>query len=253
MSISRSNIRKKLGVLRSILMYYWKPFNKKRLMEFYADFVKEGDLCFDIGAHLGNRTNAWEALGAKVVALEPQPQCMAYLKNHFGNSKQVTLLKQAVGATEGQATFYVSELTPTISTMATEDWRQAMTDNTSFKVTWDESLEVSVVTLDQLIEQYGMPDFCKIDVEDFEVEVLKGLSVPLPSLSFEYYTPTLFRVFECMDLLDDLAEYQYNWSFGESQVFNSEQWLSSAEMRQIFEGYTKEDRSGDVYAVLKKR
>jgi len=41
-----------------------------------------------------------------------------------------------------------------------------------------------------------------------------------------------------MDLLDALGAYEYNWSFGESQVFNSEQWLSSEDMRAIFKGYT---------------
>ena len=245
-----SPLRQQLGVLRSIAMYYWKPFNKKRLMAFYAPFVKENALCFDIGAHLGNRTNAWEALGARVIAMEPQPQCMGFLKKKFGNSKKVVLLQKAVGAKEGTATFHVSELTPTISTMATSDWRQAMAENTSFKVTWDQQLEVEVVTLDQLITTYGIPSFCKIDVEDFEMEVLKGLSIPLPVLSFEYYTPTLFRVFECLDLLDALGEYEYNWSFGESQVFNSETWLSRLEMREIFENYTIEDRSGDVYARI---
>lgn len=246
-----SPLRQQLGVLRSIAMYYWKPFNKKRLMAFYAPFVKENALCFDIGAHLGNRTNAWEALGARVVAVEPQPQCMQFLKKKFGDSKRVTLLQKAVGAQAGTANFYLSELTPTISTMAATDWRQAMADNTSFKVSWDQQLAVTVLTLDQLIETYGLPDFCKIDVEDFEVEVLKGLSIPLPVLSFEYYTPTLFRVFECLDLLDALGKYEYNWSFGESQVFNSETWLSSSEMKKVFDTYNKEDRSGDVYARLK--
>jgi len=244
-------IRKKLGVLRSIAMYYWKPFNKKRLVNFYEPFVKKGSLCFDIGAHLGNRTNAWQALGAKVVAVEPQPQCMRYLQQKFGKDPNITLLQKAIGATAGKTQFYISELTPTISTMAAEDWREKMAANTSFKVSWDETIEVAVLTLDQLIEQYGMPDFCKIDVEDFEVEVLKGLSSPLLSLSLEYYTPTLFRVFECINLLDALGNYEYNWSFGESQVFNSEQWLSSEEMRAVFNGYTAADRSGDVYAQLK--
>ena len=245
-----SPIRQQLGILRSIVMYYWKPFNKKRLMEFYEPFVKEEALCFDIGAHLGNRTNAWNALGAKVVAVEPQPQCMQFLKRKFGQSKNVVLLQQAVGAKAGRATFHVSELTPTISTMATKDWQQAIADKTSFKVSWDQQLKVKVVTLDQLIATYGTPDFCKIDVEDFEVEVLKGLSAALPVLSFEYFTPTLFRIFECMDLLDALGKYEYNWSFGESQVFNSETWLSTSDMRKIFDSYTIDDRSGDVYARL---
>ncbi len=246
-------IRQKLGILRSIAMYYWKPFNKKRLTNFYSPFVKAGDLCFDIGAHLGNRTNAWTALGAKVVAVDPQPQCMHYLKQKFGNDPSVVLLQKAVADKPGEASFFISELTPTISTMAAKDWRDTIADNTSFKVTWDETIPVEVITLDQLITTYGVPDFCKIDVEDFEVQVLQGLSTAIPSLSLEYFTPTLFRVFECMDLLDALGNYEYNWSYGESQILNSKKWLSSKEMRTVFEAYTSEDRSGDIYARLESK
>ena len=245
-----SNIKKKLGLFRSIVIYYWKPFNKKRLVNFYASFVPPGSLCFDIGAHLGNRTNAWVALGAKVVSVEPQPQCMAFLEKRFGKQPQVTLLQKAVGASKGTATFFVSELTPTISTLASADWRKTMADHTSFKVAWNEQLEVEVITLDQLIATYGIPDFCKIDVEDYEIEVLKGLSTPLPALSFEYFTPTLHQVFECINWLDTLGKYEYNWSFGESQILNAKEWLSSEQMQQIFRSYTTKDRSGDVYARL---
>ena len=75
-----SYIRSKLGLWRSILIYYWKPFNESRLKQFYGQFITKGDLCFDVGAHLGNRSNAWLKLGAKVVAVEPQPQCIRYLE-----------------------------------------------------------------------------------------------------------------------------------------------------------------------------
>ncbi len=245
-------IRQKLGILRSVAMYYWKPFNKKRLTNFYNAFVKKGDLCFDIGAHLGNRTNAWAALGAKVVAVDPQPQCMRYLEQKFSSNPNVVLLQKAVANEPGKASFHISELTPTVSTMAAKEWQNKIDDHTSFKVTWDETISVEVITLDQLIATYGLPDFCKIDVEDFEVQVLQGLSTAIPSLSLEYFTPTLFRVFECMDLLDDLGDYEYNWSYGESQILNAEKWLSTKEMRIVFDGYTSEDRSGDIYARIKR-
>ncbi len=247
-----ATIKKKLGVLRSIATYYWKPFNKKRLINFYQDYVKAGDLCFDIGAHLGNRTDAWSAIGAKVIAVDPQPQCLAYLNKKFGTDKQVIILPKAVGEQAGYADLYISQLTPTISTLADKDWRQKMDDATSFKVNWEETIEVEVVTLDQLIAEYGMPDFCKIDVEDFEIQVLRGLTQPLPSLSLEYFVPTLERIYECIERLETLGQYEYNWSFGESQVLNSKKWLSAKEMKAVFDRYTKGDRSGDIYAKLVK-
>ena len=64
-------------------MYYGKPFNRRRLKGFYSGFIGKGDLVFDIGAHLGNRSEAWLALGARVIAAEPQPICVQYLQKRF--------------------------------------------------------------------------------------------------------------------------------------------------------------------------
>jgi FkbM family methyltransferase len=44
-----------------------------------------------------------------------------------------------------------------------------------------------MTTMDTLISLYGKPDYCKIDVEGFEINVLKGLNIPLNLVSFEYH------------------------------------------------------------------
>jgi FkbM family methyltransferase len=45
---------------------------------------------------------------------------------------------------------------------------------------WNDELEVPMRTLDELIREYGVPDFCKIDVEGYEFGVIQGLSRPNP-------------------------------------------------------------------------
>lgn len=248
--MNKNSLRQRLGILRSQIMYYGKPFNRRKLTQFYSQFVKKGDLCFDIGSHLGNRVDAWVRLGANVVALEPQPACMNYLQRRFGHNPDVTLLQKAVSNEPGTLELHVSQLTPTISTLADESWRETMRDKTSFHVQWDHAIPVEVVTLDQLIERHGIPAFCKIDVEDFEVNVLKGLSQPIPALSIEYFTPTMDRAIMCIDIISSLGPYTFNWSFGESQVMESSTWLSADQIKSILQNYTPEDRSGDVYARL---
>ncbi|MEM6321401.1 MAG: FkbM family methyltransferase [Bacteroidota bacterium] len=243
-------IRERLGMLRSIAAYYWKPFNKRRLMRFYSQFVNPNSLCFDIGAHVGNRTNAWEALGAKVVAVEPQPICMNYLRKRFKGKDSINLLECAVGEKSGTAKMFVSEMTPTVSTLSHKSWRDTINEDTSFEVKWENQIDVKVVTLDTLIDQYGIPNFCKIDVENFELEVLKGLSQPIPCLSVEFYPATIDNAIKCIERLEQLGHYKYNWSTAESQQFNAAEWLSAEKMISIFSKYKRDDKYGDFYAIL---
>ena len=241
-------LRTRIGILRSIAMYYWKPFNKRRLKSFYSQFIKPGDLCFDIGAHLGNRTDAWLALGAKVVAVEPQPHCLDFMYRKFRNSNDVTIVPSAIAGHRGELTLHVSHATPTISTISDENWRKQINSDAWYDVKWEEQIQVKAITLDDLIEQYGLPAFCKIDVENYEAEVLRGLSQPLPALSFEYYPPAIDGALECFDILEKLATYEFNYSFGESQQLQSASWLPAKAMLKILNGFSLHKHYGDVYA-----
>ena len=49
------NLQQWLGLARSLLIYYGNPRKGQRMKQFYAQFMGPGDLCFDIGAHVGNR------------------------------------------------------------------------------------------------------------------------------------------------------------------------------------------------------
>lgn len=238
-----------IGLLRSILMYYGIPFRRRRLARFYAQFIQADDLCFDIGAHLGNRIRAWNDLGARVVALEPQPQCMSLLRRWYGHQPHVTLIEQAVGDAMGTQSLLISQRTPTVSTLS-RDWIAAVQQAKSFAhVEWNESVPVTVTTLDALIAQYGTPAFCKIDVEGYELEVLQGLSQPIRPLSFEYIPATQESSQACLERLNDLADYKFNWSLAESHQLQSSGWLTFDEMANVLKQMPLNGRSGDVYAV----
>ena len=75
---------------------------RRRMMSFYRQFIREGDLCFDVGANIGNRTEVFLKLGASVVAIEPQADCMKGLQRKFGRNANVTLLQKGLGEKPGQ-------------------------------------------------------------------------------------------------------------------------------------------------------
>ncbi len=241
-------MRQWLGIARSIAIYYGNPIKLNRMQRFYAQFIRPGDLCFDIGAHVGNRSWIWSRLGAHVVALEPQPLCMKLLRRWYGRRPDMTLIEAAVGATAGNAILWISERTPTVTTLSPE-WISAVQQAASFAaVEWQTQVTVPVTTLDMLIAQYGLPAFCKIDVEGFEVEVLRGLSQPLPVVSFEYVPATKALAIDCIMRLQRLGEYEFNWSIGEQHRWQSLSWLTAQAMSDHLQQLAVDDDSGDIYA-----
>ena len=246
-----SSFWNQVGIFRSLLMYYGIPFRIRQLSRFYSLFVQPGDLCFDIGAHVGNHLRALSRLGARVVGIEPQPQCMRLLKRWYGHNSHITLVEQAVGAASGTQTLLVSQRNPTVTTLS-RDWMQAVQQVDSFAhVRWDTTLSVSVTTLDSLITQYGKPAFCKIDVEGNELEVLHSLSQPIRALSFEYTPSAINIAIACIEQLNCLGPYEFNWKpaeFGESYRLQSANWLNPHEMTTLLKSLPVNASSGDVYA-----
>ncbi len=236
---------RKLGIWRSRLIYDLKPFNRRRLKRFYSQFVREGSLCFDLGAHTGNRTKAWLSLGARVIAIEPQPAFVDLLRKKFNEKAGVEVLPLAVGKERGRARLRISSRFPTVSTLSGE-WMQVIRAEQP-SVQFDRSVEVEVTTLDSLIARIGEPDFVKIDVEGMEEEVLLGLSRPLKALSFEFFPTTIGRAVNCIDILEKKAGYEYNWSLIEKLKFKDNVWVGAEEMRKKLRNYDLK-RSGDVYA-----
>lgn len=239
-------IRTMMGLLRSVLMYYAIPGRYGRMRRFYSQFIQPGDLCFDVGGHVGNRVRAWLALGARVVVVEPQPVMLRWLQWLYGRHPRVTLVPAAVGARSGTATLHVSSRTPTVSTLST-DWIATVQQDPSFgTVAWDTAVSVPVFTLDELVEQYGRPAFCKLDIEGYELEALRGLSCPLATLSFEHIPAAAGLTTACLARLGELGNYVYNFASGESQRLHFPGWLPpdglQAALPRLPPG------SGDVYA-----
>jgi FkbM family methyltransferase len=239
------------GIARSLLMYYGVPGKHRRALRLYGEFLGPGDLAFDIGAHVGGRVRTWRRLGARVVAVEPQPDCLRVLSLFFGRDPDVTVVPGAVGAEAGRAGLALSTATPTVSSMS-PGWIDSVTTDKSFaRVRWDRSIGVDVTTLDELIAAHGVPAFCKIDVEGFEADVLAGLSRPLPALSFEYVPSAHEASLKALGLVDGLGDYVYNYSPVETMRLASPRWLDASELRRRLEQIRPRGRSGDVYARLR--
>ena len=214
----------------------------------YARFIRPGDRAFDIGAHVGDRVSSFRRLGARVVALEPQPGPARVIRLLHGRDPQVTLLEAAAGEREGDITLHINSANPTVST-ASEAFVAAANGAPGWEgQVWDEAVAVPCLTLDGLIRDHGRPAFIKIDVEGFEDRVLAGLSEPVPALSFEFTTIARDVAQRCLARLAELGLYRFNVALGETLELMLQRWVSGEDMAAYLRDLPHEANSGDVYA-----
>lgn len=231
--------------IKKIKQFVSKWRKKKQQQHFYQQFINKGDLCFDVGANMGSRTGTFSKLGAKVIAIEPNQNCCQVLRNKFGTTPNVSLLQIALGAQPGKGTLHLANYheVSTLSTLFIEQYSHQEKHN----ILWDKTVQVPLSTLDQLIQEYGLPKFCKIDVEGYETEVLKGLSQPIPYLSFEYNDRLKEKALECLEILSKFSDLSYNFSPYESMQLSLDTWKNQANFYQYLQDLSSNILTGDVY------
>lgn len=220
---------------------------RSQRQDFYRQFVAPNDLVFDIGANMGNRVETFVSLGAQVVAVEPQSMCVAYLRRWYGR-KPVTVVPRGVGSAPGTAILHLSTA-HTLATFSQNYIAEATAAGLNAGHQWNATEEVQVCTLDHLISEYGNPRFCKIDVEGFELEVLRGVSQPLESLSFEFHAD-LDDANGCIAQLETLGRYRYNFALDESMHLALPKWADAESLPGALSSATHKDDWGDIYAVI---
>ncbi|MFI2713546.1 FkbM family methyltransferase [Micromonospora sp. NPDC018662] len=236
------------GLRRSLEFYHGDRAREAALDAFYAPLVRTGDLVFDVGAHVGDRLASFRRLGARVVAVEPQPLCARALRALHADDEAVTVVEAACGRTAGPVRLHVNSANPTVSTASPGFVRAAGHAVGWAGETWDAEIEVAGTTLDALVAEHGVPAFVKIDVEGFEDAVLAGLSRPVPALSFEFTTITRDLAERCLDRLTTLGFTGFAVALGDEMGFALPGWRPAAEVAAYLRAVPHEANAGDVYA-----
>jgi FkbM family methyltransferase len=207
-------------------------------------------LVFDIGANVGNRTKVFRDIGWSVVAVDPQQKCCAALAECFAGDSNVKIVNKAIGEQAGVAQMYISSA-DVLSSLSKEFIEKTTSSGRFQESWWDRQEEVEIVTLEQLISEHGVPKFIKIDVEGFELPVVKGLRQPIEFLSLEY-TPELSDSLKlCIQHMNSLGDYEFNLSWCESMVMSHQNWFGLDKLFAIMDAMEGEKYLfGDIYCKL---
>jgi FkbM family methyltransferase len=238
------------GVLRSLRIYYGNGERRGAMDRLYGQFIRPGDLVFDVGAHVGDRVAAFRRLGARVVAVEPQPALVKTLKVIYGRDRAVAIEPVAVGRSAGTLELKLNVDNPTVSTVSNAFVAAADGAPGWAGQAWTRSIRVPVTTLDALIAHHGTPTFIKIDVEGFEAEALAGLTRQVAALSFEFTTIQRDVAADAIERCAALGYTRYNAALGESQALVHARWQSAQEIARWLAELPAEANSGDIYARL---
>ena len=207
----------------------WRYLHRHRgQRRFLAGFIHRGDLVFDIGANVGHYTLVAISMGAQVVAVEPQAALAGHLRRRFSSRLQVQVLQCALGASSSTAALHKTPDQTEIASLR-EDFSRRSRFASAHEFSQAETVEI--LPFDELIARHGRPQFCKIDVEGYESAVLAGLNMALPSLSFEFNREFQDDTGRCLERLDQLGRYRYNYSLGETYTLAEPRWLTSRELQ----------------------
>ena len=226
---------------------------REKQMNFYRQFLAEmrqGDLIFDVGANEGFKTDLFLRLGARVLAIDPDETNQSILRERFVKlrlvRKPLVIVGKAVSDKSAVETMWIDGPGSAVNTLS-QKWASALKGNKARHTYGHCGLDfsrqkiVETTTLEELIAAHGVPIFIKIDVEGYELNVIRGLQRPVRYLSFEVNLPE-FRAegLQCVELLGRLATAgKFNYAVDCEQGLILEQWLSSDEFLNVLEKCTE--------------
>jgi|GEM_PF-4960217 FkbM family methyltransferase len=143
--------------------------------EIWDEFMVEGDVFIDAGAHIGKYSIMLSPRFRKVLAVEANPETFKLLEENIRLNKatNVKAINRALWCEDGkQLEFFITKTNVGASSLK----RELIAEE---GLTIDRKISVYTITLDTLLKKEGIKDvdLMKLDVEGAEYEALQGLNL----------------------------------------------------------------------------
>ena len=219
---------------------------RKSMSAFFRALLPPDALVFDIGANVGTFSSIFSSLGARVVALEPNSDCVRHIQLSYVDAK-IEVIQAVAGPENGLCRLNVSDEIDLISSVS-DKWINSIQRVTpKYAGLWSRQLTVPMVTIDTLIKHYGAPYFVKIDVEGFEESVLDGLSTQPPLVSFEFHEAFPDATMQCLDKGVFARGSLFNFAMEDPVSFELKDWARREQLKEVLSRMRKGDKHGDIF------
>jgi FkbM family methyltransferase len=191
---------------------YWRP-------DFIADYSVNMRGVLHIGAHVGQEYDDYMKYGIKnIIFFEPVVSTYTKLLETIPQSDNVKIINLALGNTTGEIDMFIETANQGMSSSILE----AGTHLTSYpQITFDTKETVKIDKLDNVEFDRSLYNTINLDVQGYELEVLKGAVETLKHIDVIFSEVNMGEVYKGCAKLGDIDEFlkQYNFTRVHTHIY----------------------------------
>lgn len=180
-------------------------------VELFRTLVRAGDVAVDIGANVGCTSLLLSGIASKVISFEPSPSTFDLLSRNVAASgrQNIALVNAGLGETDASASIAFNPINRSGGFVSSAPVADHVCE------------DIKIANGDAQLRAEAAVDFVKIDVEGFELSVLRGLAGtiarhrPVITLELNHWCLNAFQRMSVPDFFDALrAQFPFLYAVG---------------------------------------